>query len=116
MIMSRLNPISIYKVRAHTGVTGNTAADKLAGLEHDLLTNPENIFADSGATGQGATWIQYATDNTGSLTLALPAPAYKDVDTLKDHVFRVARAHFAHHIMTQQTDVCLDKDTGASAE
>ena len=100
MIVSRSDPISIYKVRAHTGVTGNTAADKLAGLEHDLLTNPENTFADAGTCGRGATWIQYAADNTGFLTLALPAPAYKDVDTLKDHVFRVARAHFAHHIMT----------------
>ena len=82
MIVSRLDPISIFKVRAHTGVMGNTAADKLAGLEHDLLTNSENTFADAGTTGRGATWIQFATDNTGSLTFAQPAPAYKDVDTL----------------------------------
>ena len=100
MIVSRIDPISIYKVRAHTGVAGNTAADKLAGLEHDLLTNPDNVFADAGTTGRGATWIQYATDNTGSLTLAKPAPAFKDVDILKDHIFQIARAHFTHHILT----------------
>ena len=83
MIVSRIDPISIYKVRAHTGVAGNTAADKLAGLEHDLLTNPDNVFADAGTTGRRATWIQYAINDTGSLTLAQPVSAYKDVDTLK---------------------------------
>ena len=57
MVVSSTDPIYTYKVRAHTGVAGNTAADKVAGLEHDLLTNPDIIFADAGATGRGATWI-----------------------------------------------------------
>ena len=86
-VTDRAHPaeLAMYKVRANTCVAGNTAAYKLAGL--DLVTNPDNVFADAGTTGRGATWIQYAIDNTGSLTYAQPASAYEDVETLLDHVF-----------------------------
>ena len=80
--MYRTNPIFIHKVRGHTGVADNTAADKFAGLEYDLLINPDNIFANVSTTSRATTWMQYAIEITGSLTLAQPASAYKDVDTL----------------------------------
>ena len=75
MIVFRADPISIYKICAHTGVAGNTENDKLAGLEHNLIWvwNPDNIYADVGITGRVANWIQYATDDTGHLSnLRLP--------------------------------------------
>ena len=100
LLISRTGAISIYKVRAHTGVAGNTAVDKLAGLEHDLPIDPDTTFRAAGTTGREAHWIQYATDSSGSPVFARPAPAYRDVDTLKQHVSMVARAQHAHKLMT----------------
>ena len=57
LLVSRTGATSIYKVRAHTGVTGNTAADELAGLEHDLPIDPATTFRAAGTTGRGAHWI-----------------------------------------------------------
>ena len=62
----------------------------------------DDLTADqcSCVTGRGAHWIQYATDSSGSPIFARPAPAYRDVDTPKQHVSRVAQAQHSHKLMT----------------
>ena len=100
MLASRTAAIHIYKVRAHTGIVGNIAVDKLAKLAHDLPPDPATDFTAAGATGRSAHWIQYASDGSGSPALDQHGPPFRDVDTLKDHVLRIAQAQHTHKLMT----------------
>lgn len=80
-------PICIYKVRAHTGVLGNTASDELANLAHDLPLVPVTYLSAAGANGRSAHWIQNALDGSGSAALDRHGTSF----TLNDHGLGIAQ-------------------------
>ena len=56
--MTRRAPIAIHKVRAHTGIAGSEAVDKLAKEAHDAPLEVQD-FTAAAQTGRGAHYIQY---------------------------------------------------------
>ncbi|MCJ1425311.1 hypothetical protein MMC29_003199 [Sticta canariensis] len=78
-LLYRPAPVRLMKVRAHIGVHGNEAADRLAAAAHDDASAPLYAFTDP--VDRGLAWVQYCFGESLSV-----------LDTLHGHALRVVTA------------------------
>ena len=78
-ILARPGHVTLGKVRAHAGISGNVAVDALAKQAHEMPNAPLFTFADPIA--RGPAWIQYRFGESNS-----------DVQNLHDHTLTLAKA------------------------
>ena len=102
--MNRNAPIAIHKVRAHTGITGSEAIDKLAKEAHDAPREVQDFTAAS-QTGRGAHWIQYDATASGSAAVEPPITERKDINTLSKHALSIATTHHTYNLSRSKTSV-----------
>jgi hypothetical protein len=95
MILTRPDPISIHKVRAHSGVAGNEAADKLAQDAHGSNVTEANTFKLTGKPNTPTNWIYYDSTATGKPDTSSPAHEWRPVDSLNDHLKSIVDFHHA---------------------
>ena len=95
MILTRPDPISIHKVRAHSGVAGNEAADKLAKDAHGSNVTEANTFKLTGKPNTPTNWIYYDSTATGKPDTSSPAHERRPVASLNDHLKSILDFHHA---------------------
>ena len=109
LLVSRTQPVEIYKVRAHTGVLGNEKVDKLAKEAHDLTSDDATDFSDGGSTGRPSAWITYDSTASGSPSFNTPPLERRDVTNLQSHIICIAGAHHVQHTLSTNTSSVMQK-------
>ena len=92
-LWSRQAPITVHKVRAHIGCSGNEHADRLSKQAH---TSPTAIsYTPAPQTGRGPFWLQYPKTSAGAVH-----PALWNTDNLRHHPSRIASAAHSNKLLT----------------
>ena len=100
MLLTRTEPLSICKVRAHSGVAGNDAVDKLAKEAHTIPITNSNTFHLTGRPDIPATWLYYDSTRDGSPATGPPIQEWRPVNTLTDHLKSIALSHHTSQRLT----------------
>ena len=101
MLLTRTDALSLYKVRAHSGIAGNDAVDRLAKEAHNDPPEATRIFTPAGSPVLPATWITYASTNTGHPAVALPPDDTRPVSSLTGHLRSIAQCHHVSHMLAR---------------
>ena len=85
-LLSRTAHVCLLKVKAHIGVCGNEAADRLAAQAHDMHDAPASSFADP--QDRQPAWVQFWFGE-----------ALSDLDTLRSHALSRAEMSYVQAVL-----------------
>jgi len=110
MLLTRNHALSIYKVRAHSGIAGNEDADLLAKNAHSEPTDTSSVFQTSQIPSIPTSWVHFDSNKEGRpATTPDTITETRPVNSLTTHIQSIALCHKTAHTLNNPTNSVLNK-------